>query len=261
MYYWFKGAIMFKNSLLVILTLCSLEAKTIYVNHQNQTKSPDGTTWDSAFKSLKNAIKNAQNGDDIWIATGEYIINPVRLNNINVYGGFRGDETQLERRDIVNNETKIFGRIALENAMISAVTILQKPEDHKNVSLTIHSKRPFNIKKPRPRPDNNEDFTYLQEDIETDDTLETEQGISAQALSPNRHYQQENEQRVMKTHPKPTAVFERFDQNRDGQLSKNEAPPPLISDWNYFDTNQDGMITLDEMKTPPPNKGHRPPQR
>ena len=48
--------------------------------------------------------------------------------------------------------------------------------------------------------------------------------------------------------PTPEQVFQQFDRNHDGKLSRQEAPPPLQRDFDRFDLNHDGYVTIQEMK-------------
>ena len=69
----------------------------------------DGLSWGTAFGDLQIAINAAQTGDEIWIRKGLY--QPLTRapgssgsafllrDGVEIYGGFLGDETQLEQRD------------------------------------------------------------------------------------------------------------------------------------------------------------------
>src|SRR4029078_12734074 len=58
----------------------------------------------------------APSGTQVWIAAGTYKPGNTRdatftLNNISLYGGFAGGETQVSQRDLVSNETILSGEI------------------------------------------------------------------------------------------------------------------------------------------------------
>jgi dockerin type I repeat protein len=82
----------------------------LYVNKSGD--NTDGSSWANAFNSINDAINYA--GDrvsEIWVAEGIYVegetvVSPARSS---LYGGFTGNETLLEERDVLNNETVIDG--------------------------------------------------------------------------------------------------------------------------------------------------------
>jgi hypothetical protein len=106
----------------------SASADILRVDRTNGSCSGDGTGWESdAFKYLQDALTEADPGDEIWVAAtatyypDEDCDNPGGTDNpelsfemiagVEVYGGFAGDEDELEERDIVANETILGGEI------------------------------------------------------------------------------------------------------------------------------------------------------
>ncbi len=84
----------------------------------------DGSSWNNAYTSLQDAINaaniiyNFTNSEvDLWVAEGSYVTGTVRSDSIilqsgvNIYGGFKGDETSLEQRDLEKYKTIISGEI------------------------------------------------------------------------------------------------------------------------------------------------------
>ncbi len=71
----------------------------------------DGQSWSTSFATMQKAVDSTAEGDEIWVATGTYILqNSIYVDKIvSIYGGFRGTETQLEDRDWVNNVTTVDG--------------------------------------------------------------------------------------------------------------------------------------------------------
>jgi|GEM_PF-2460673 len=94
--------------------------KTIFVNSGNtQVAVQDGHSWTTAFSSLQDALAIAQEGDEIWTATGIYkpSINNRDAsfnlpNGVMLLGGFDGTEVTSEERDYLNNVTILSGDLA-----------------------------------------------------------------------------------------------------------------------------------------------------
>ncbi|MDX1476759.1 MAG: hypothetical protein R3301_03600, partial [Saprospiraceae bacterium] len=91
----------------------------------NATGANDGTSWTDAYTDLNVALTNTTN-DDLWIAAGVYKrvnCNPCSAsdreqafllkNNVALYGGFNGTETDLSQRDFVGNPTILSGDIGV----------------------------------------------------------------------------------------------------------------------------------------------------
>jgi collagen type III alpha len=47
----------------------------------------------------------------------------------------------------------------------------------------------------------------------------------------------------------PAAMLERMDANKDGKISKEEAPERMREGFDRLDTNGDGFVDADELKT------------
>lgn len=99
----------------------------IYVNAAASGKNT-GQTWPDALTNLQDALDRASSGMAIWIAAGTYkpsklpriaallgITNVPKLHmfelksGVALYGGFSGDETSLDQRDIDANPTILSG--------------------------------------------------------------------------------------------------------------------------------------------------------
>ncbi len=108
---------MFKKSLLSFLCLLtsvtSILATTYYVSKTGD--NTNGLSWASAYNEVQTAINAASYGDQVWVGKGKYFptdYNPkgtgtailartktfVIKNGIDVYGGFAGNETQINQR-------------------------------------------------------------------------------------------------------------------------------------------------------------------
>src|SRR5690606_26465970 len=98
--------------------------EVIYVK-AGADETGDGTSWENAFPDLQDALEEAVEGDQIWIAAGTYVptgngsVDNERLvhfrmkDGVEIYGGFAGDEDptdfDLNERDFELNETILSG--------------------------------------------------------------------------------------------------------------------------------------------------------
>ncbi|MCA1902147.1 MAG: PKD domain-containing protein [Candidatus Hydrogenedens sp.] len=97
-----------------------LEGTRIYVKKPlaKEEVEPDGLTWATAFPTIQEGIDKAYElgGGEVWVAGGTY--DELRQNYsgalimrelVSVYGGFLGNETELNQRDYQLNLTVIDG--------------------------------------------------------------------------------------------------------------------------------------------------------
>ena len=95
----------------------------------------DGTTWESAYADLQDALASAIEGDQIWLAAGTYYPDEAEsadttgavasansayssftmLDGVYVVGGFSGSESSASERDPDNNLTVLSGDVGHEN--------------------------------------------------------------------------------------------------------------------------------------------------
>lgn len=88
----------------------------IYVN-KNATGLNNGVSWANAYNELRDALPNAQSGEEVWVAKGTYtpdvsdrnISFVINQNDVDIYGGFVGNETSLSQRDSRDNVTILSG--------------------------------------------------------------------------------------------------------------------------------------------------------
>ena len=100
-----------------------------------------GTSWEDAT-SLENALSNAYPGNQLWVAAGTYkpsIDNDRSISfqlkdGIELYGGFAGNETELNQRDWRINKTILSGDIGEPNVetdnsynVVTAIGALEDP--------------------------------------------------------------------------------------------------------------------------------------
>lgn len=100
-----------------------VNARVIHVD-SNASSGGDGISWGTAFDNLQDALDNARNGDEIWIADGIY--RPTQLtdlgdartatftlkNGVKIYGGFDGTETLRSERDPATNASILSGDLS-----------------------------------------------------------------------------------------------------------------------------------------------------
>jgi hypothetical protein len=89
----------------------------IYVD-VNATGNNSGDSWANAMTSLDVALNNSEsNTEEIWVAEGTYTVASranaytVGIDNLKIYGGFNGTETNISERDIRNHETILSGDV------------------------------------------------------------------------------------------------------------------------------------------------------
>lgn len=109
-------------SFLCLFSILKVEAKIWYLT-PNGEGNKNGNNWVNAMSDLQKAMKDAQNGDTIWLAKGTYIptssISSNQNNsngyffgltkNLKIFGGFVGTETEFSQRDWENNITILSG--------------------------------------------------------------------------------------------------------------------------------------------------------
>jgi hypothetical protein len=122
-----------------ILAAPSATARIWYVDRAATETAQDGQSWATAFKTLQPAIDaaHADGGGELWVAEGTYgeqriyidadtsrnIGSLVLREGVEVYGGFAGDETLREHRNILHHRTIIDGSHAREGEPARQVII------------------------------------------------------------------------------------------------------------------------------------------
>jgi hypothetical protein len=69
----------------------------------------DGITWNTAFRSITNALAAAQAGDELWVGAGTYPGGLVVPDRVALYGGFAGTEAFRSEREPKRHVTRIDG--------------------------------------------------------------------------------------------------------------------------------------------------------
>jgi len=110
--------------------LCQLEAGVIFVKAGG---NGNGSSWAQAMGSLHKALHRAKAGDQIWVAAGTYYAavgndrnsSFVIKNGVQVYGGFAGNESSIEQRNLKANFTILSGEAGTPgNAFDNAYTVV-----------------------------------------------------------------------------------------------------------------------------------------
>lgn len=99
-----------------LVSMISAQSQVIFVKAGGQG---DGTSWENATGNLNQVLQSATAGNSIWVATGTYAptegtnrsISFSLSNGVAVYGGFKGNETALEQRNVKANPTILSGEI------------------------------------------------------------------------------------------------------------------------------------------------------
>ena len=97
------------------LASTAASASVIYVN-AGATGANNGTSWANAFTSLQSGLAAAGSGDEIWVVAATYkpttttdrTISFVLKNNVGVYGGFNGTETQRPNNPNTRGQMAVF---------------------------------------------------------------------------------------------------------------------------------------------------------
>ncbi|MDC7221157.1 MAG: right-handed parallel beta-helix repeat-containing protein [Spirochaetales bacterium] len=115
-----------KTSLILILltVLMHLSASgdpegILYVDSRSDG-SRNGSSWETAYSSLTEALEAAEAGEEIWVAAGTYYpsetdqsVSFQMKDGVDLYGGFSGDESSRDERDWEKNVTVLSGEIGM----------------------------------------------------------------------------------------------------------------------------------------------------
>lgn len=106
-----------------------LPSNVLVVNHASIASTPDGLSWETAFSHPQHAMETATSGFQVWVAGGTYTsldtndpTVPVLTmkDDVQVYGGFAGTETQLLDRDLESNPAILDGESIVYQVVIGA---------------------------------------------------------------------------------------------------------------------------------------------
>lgn len=102
--------------LIMLFALSNLNAAVRYVS-PTAAGSANGSSWANASNDLQGMINASVNGDQIWVAAGEYQPTAgqtfIMKEGVKIYGGFSGTEGFLTQRNFSTNITTLKGNGAL----------------------------------------------------------------------------------------------------------------------------------------------------
>jgi len=127
-----------------ILFTTSRPTGKLYVD-KNATGTGTGLDWTNAFTELSDAVAAALANEEIWVAGGTYHPHATSRNtyfnitqeNLKIYGGFTGTETQLSDRVLGMNETILSGDLQ-ENDVNVADFISNYANTTRNTDNSYH---------------------------------------------------------------------------------------------------------------------------
>lgn len=101
----------------------SSNQNTVYVDVDNKSGLEDGKSWATAYTTLTDALGKSVSGNEIWIAEGTYYPTTGTdrdasfnlIEGVTLYGGFAGNESDMDGRDWKANETILSGDIGISN--------------------------------------------------------------------------------------------------------------------------------------------------
>jgi predicted outer membrane repeat protein len=131
--------------LFLLLTTGALLGQATHFVRGNATGTGDGTSWANAFTDLNLALAAAQNGDQIWVASGVYRTGTNNMpantfalpTGIKLYGGFAGTETQLSQRNWTTNATRLTGDQAGNDVVDNFALSTRSDNSHHVVSVIV----------------------------------------------------------------------------------------------------------------------------
>ncbi|GAB5496766.1 MAG: hypothetical protein Phyf2KO_18460 [Phycisphaerales bacterium] len=97
---------------LFALSVLHTDAQSVWYVDNTAISAGNGSSWQSPFLSIYDAVDASAPGDEIWIRTGTYEVDLGTIDlsaDLVLRGGFLGDETDISQRNIRKNSTIITG--------------------------------------------------------------------------------------------------------------------------------------------------------
>ena len=103
-----------------------------YVSQTQDSLSPDGASWSTAFQKFQQGVNAAKPGDTVWVAVGTYSPDSTGTSfsmksDVKIYGGFNATEQSLAQRSISAGHNTILqgnGNSVLVNNEVDSVALL-----------------------------------------------------------------------------------------------------------------------------------------
>ena len=119
---------------------------TVFVNPL-ATGANNGTSWADAYVDLQNALSLQEAGQEFWVIAGTYIPDVsnryirfyISADNVKIYGGFNGTETQLSQRDFVTNETVLSGDIDNNDTSVSFTSTSRSDNSNNIIAIAANN--------------------------------------------------------------------------------------------------------------------------
>lgn len=94
--------------------------------HVDSQKYGDGTSWETAFETIQQAVSAARPGDEIWVKKGTYLLSSeINVDKaVSIYGCFDGTENQRVHRNCMLHETAVNGQGAVRCFGIDAQDVI-----------------------------------------------------------------------------------------------------------------------------------------
>ncbi|MCX7017174.1 MAG: right-handed parallel beta-helix repeat-containing protein [Candidatus Sumerlaeota bacterium] len=106
--------------LCLLLPFPASGATTRYVDVATSA-SGDGLSWQTAKKTIQEAVDAAPPGDEIWVAEGVYSEQVILRADLSLYGGFSKAEAEVGERDLVHHTSAIVGVGGRGNFLLTIV--------------------------------------------------------------------------------------------------------------------------------------------
>lgn len=128
------------NEKLTLLKYNKPPSLTKYYVDKDATGDGSGDSWANAMTSLDLALNDAdETTSEIWIADGKYTASSgtnayaINIDNLKIYGGFNGTETNLSERDFLDNETILSGDVNNDDSGAALFNEASRTENNQHV--------------------------------------------------------------------------------------------------------------------------------
>jgi len=193
-------------SLFILLSFIPTVAKAtvFFVDSENCANQDEPyTSWSTAACDIQTALTSAAENDEIWVKAGKYnISNTIELSKkIILYGGFAGNENQIDERDLEINQTILYRNPTIiakagpkgSITPTGAVSVI----DGENQNFIIQTNKGYHIDKvivdgelkiqDNSETENDNIFLYSHtfEDVSSNHTIETEFNVNTYTIQPS----------------------------------------------------------------------------